>query len=135
LYSQWLKPAFIKVWNLYHLKDEDENSETRNKTNCLLERYNRTINDLFPSAHPPLPTFVETLEKEGRAQVKNLRDIDEGVVTPREYPIANLPWSIVKAYEAFAVTDEYQDCTGQRKCDHKATKKAKLARKTRRTSR
>ena len=57
----------------------------QNRTNNALESYNRVMNDKFPTPHPSLPLFVQTIENEARYQVTRLNDIRLGRVVPPVY--------------------------------------------------
>ena len=64
---------FVKTWNIY---DEDHDyKDLQIRTSNGLERYNRSINEKFPTPHPSLFQFVTTIEEEGRYQVQRLEDI------------------------------------------------------------
>ena len=81
--SYWCSSEeFMKTWNV---RDEDNDDyDLRNRTNNGLERYNRSMNDLFPTPHPSLSLFVQTIEKESRRIVKRLDDIRRGHVVVGE---------------------------------------------------
>ena len=50
--------------------NSDENIQQRSTVN-----YNQTMNDMFPTHHPTLLTFVKTIEAESRRQVQQLTNI------------------------------------------------------------
>ena len=53
-----------------------------------LERYNRTLNQAFPTAHPTMDHFVTTINDEARRYVRLLNDIQRGyAVPPRHHPV------------------------------------------------
>ena len=61
----------------------DENCEykdLKNRTNNGLERYNRDLNEKFPTPYPPLLTLITRLEEEARYQVQRLEDSRYGKV-------------------------------------------------------
>ena len=66
----WLSSdKVIASWNVYG------EELVQNRTNNPLERYNRTLNDKFPTPHPSLLSFVTTIEEESCHQVTRLSDI------------------------------------------------------------
>ena len=51
--------AFVATWNIH---DEDEKYfDLENRTNNFLESYNRSMNNKFPTPHPYLLVFVQTI--------------------------------------------------------------------------
>ena len=67
---------FVATWNIH---DEDENYfDLVNRTNNDLERYNRSINNKFPTRHPSLLVFVQKIELESREQVERCENICRG---------------------------------------------------------
>lgn len=84
----WMSsPTFIKTWNIHHM-DIDL---LQNRTNNPLERYNRTLNSKFATAHPNLLSFVKALEIESRSQVKRLNDIRGGNAVAPELRGVTIP--------------------------------------------
>jgi len=87
--NTWLKRYKYEDWNIYGLED------VQNRTNNALERFNRTLNDQFPNAHPNLLNFSETVKKQSQEHFKTINLIrlgkektpkhDIGVV--REIPV------------------------------------------------
>ena len=67
---------FFATWNI-HDKDE-KYFDLANRTNIALERYNRSINDKFPTPHPSLLFFVQKIELESREQVDRCKNIHRG---------------------------------------------------------
>ena len=63
--SFWCASAdFMETWNII---DKDKSHyDLQNRTNNALERYNRTMNELFPTPHPSLLLFVQTIESQAR---------------------------------------------------------------------
>ena len=54
------------------------------RTNNGLERYNRTLSDLFDHLSPSLINFIEILELESRDQLDKLDNIRKGLVINRK---------------------------------------------------
>ena len=48
-----------------------------NRTNNPLERVNRTIGEKFPTHHPGLVQFMETIKEVSNRMVDSLREIDQ----------------------------------------------------------
>ena len=64
------------------------------RTNCALERYNRTFNNLYARRHPGITTFVAGLDQETDNQVTRLEDIAAGRDIPPTYndiPFPTIP--------------------------------------------
>ena len=55
---------FVTTWNIHD--EDDKYLDLANRTNNALERYNRSMNDKFPTPHPTLLVFVQTIELESR---------------------------------------------------------------------
>ena len=72
--------AFIKTWNIHNKGKKYK--DIQNRTNNGLERYNRHLNQKFPTPHPSLLIFVSALEEEARAQVQGLENIWYGKEIP-----------------------------------------------------
>ena len=79
--------AFVAKWNICDKKKKYV--KLQNRTNNALERYNRTMNDKFPTPHPSAINFVNTIEKESRYQVQRLADIRNGIVVPNKLKPTN----------------------------------------------
>jgi len=62
----WLTRYDIGDWNVHDVIN------AQNRTNNALERFNRTLNDLFSSAHPNLLNFVDTIRKQSFETFKTL---------------------------------------------------------------
>ena len=79
--SFWCASAdFMETWNI--IDPDESHYDLQNRTNNALERYNRAMNDLFPTPHPSLLLFVQTIESEAREQVQRMDDIRVGRVVP-----------------------------------------------------
>ena len=69
--------AFVATWNIH---DEDENYfDLETRTNNALERYNRSMNDKFPTPYTSLPVVVQTIKLESYKQVKKCENICRGI--------------------------------------------------------
>ena len=63
----------VDLWNIYRFKDCFE--QIQNRTNNGLERFNRTLNQLFDHQTPSLPVFVEKIKEISSQTLQNLDDI------------------------------------------------------------
>ena len=68
---------YIATWNINEPSNEGY-LELINRTNNALERYNRSLNEMFPMAHPSLLAFIKVLEEESRKVVKYVMNISLG---------------------------------------------------------
>ena len=60
--------AFVATWNIL---DEDEKYfDLENRNNNALENYNHMMNNKFPTPHPSLLVFVQTIKQESQKQVE-----------------------------------------------------------------
>ena len=59
---------FMQMWNI--VNEDDNDYDLRNRTNNGLEQYNRSMNELFPTPHPSLPLFLQTIERESRRMLR-----------------------------------------------------------------
>jgi len=67
--SAWIKKYNPNTWNCI---DDKHDEIIVNRTNNPIERYNRTLNALFPNAHPTVQKFVQAIDLESLSFVKNL---------------------------------------------------------------
>ena len=67
---------FVATWNIHD--EDDKNFDLANRTNNTLERYNRSMNDKFPTPHPTLLVFFQTIELKSREQVERCDNIRMG---------------------------------------------------------
>ena len=96
--SVWCRDDFLAVWSFEGLDKEVVNLQ--NKTNCILERYNRHLNEKFPRRHPNILAFAESLYEESEHWISVLRDVSDGLESEGDYDkavIVELPSS----YENF----------------------------------
>ena len=68
---------YIATWNINEPSNEGH-IELINRTNNALERYNRSLNEMFPTPHPSLLAFIKVLEEEGRNRVTYVTNISLG---------------------------------------------------------
>ena len=99
--NTWIRNYPPDLWNYTNTPNARDNMV--NRTNNPLERYNRTLNQAFPCAHPTMDHFVSTINKEARRYARLLLDIQRGhanppthapvptVVIPRAYHMFQLP--------------------------------------------
>ena len=65
-----------------------------------MERYNRTLNEAFPTAHPSMDRFVYTIKEQAVHFAKLLRDIERGIATaPPHHQVTR--FEIPAAYYSF----------------------------------
>ena len=92
---------FIATWNINDPQNE-EHLELVNRTNNALERYNRTLNEMFSTPHPTVLNFVRTLEEESRRVVKYVENVALGhEIAPEHKPCTY--GSIPLIYKNFTV--------------------------------
>ena len=72
--KQWLNK--IPTWNVHAATTVKLNLNDR--TNNGLERFNRVLNNTFPTPHPNVMTFVGGIESLSRDYVKKMDDIRNG---------------------------------------------------------
>ena len=63
--NNWIdrhKPTYWNRNEILNLTREEREEVFINETNNLLERFNRKMNDKFPTAHPSVAAFVETIK-------------------------------------------------------------------------
>ena len=57
--------SFMDFFATVNIHDEDEKYfDLENRTNNALERYNRPMNEKFPTPHPSLIVFIHSIELE-----------------------------------------------------------------------
>lgn len=64
-----------KVWNVHSFVTENSEFKMINRTNNPLERFNRKMNDSFPTSHPTMTSFVETIREISDTYVSDLSRI------------------------------------------------------------
>ncbi|EJK54426.1 hypothetical protein THAOC_25947, partial [Thalassiosira oceanica] len=84
----WCRDDFLAVWSLDGL--DEEKVELQNKTNCILERYNRRLNEKFPRRHPNLLAFAKSLFEESTHWINVLDDVAAGLESEGSYEKAKI---------------------------------------------
>ena len=70
----WVTGVYdIDLWNISRFKNNFDSIQ--NRTNNALERYNRTMNDLFGHRTPSLPVFVDKIKEACKNILQKLEDI------------------------------------------------------------
>jgi hypothetical protein len=99
--KQWIKTVSPLTWNVHHLIHDPYQRELLiNRTNNPLERFNRKLNDHFPSAHPSMAMFVETLATISNEYVQLLGNIAQGRQTPPPDYVVYVP-EVPDTYSSF----------------------------------
>jgi MULE transposase domain len=84
----WVTKYKPKTWNVHGI-----DATIVNRTNNPLERFNRELNKIFPTAHPSIPTFVATIEKP-RGYVKLIEDVASKRAKPPKHAQPYVPRSV-----------------------------------------
>jgi hypothetical protein len=116
--NTWLKKYNPEMWNINHVPHGAEDDIIMNRTNCALERYNRTLQNCFPSPHPNMQVFVNTISLEARRVVLELENIKKGLSPLPVHAPVNIP-DIPEDYECFTVpklTKKKQKVTNMKHC-------------------
>lgn len=74
----WITMYDPKDWNVHDVVSNNDEDFMINRTNNPLERYNRTMNNKFPVAHPSMVNFVTSIREESQNFVKSLEYIKKG---------------------------------------------------------
>ena len=78
--------------NAWHLHEENGDvKDIQARTNNGLERYDRHMNNLFPSPHPSLLVFIETIKKEANDQIFRLENLNAKDELPHMYAKTYIP--------------------------------------------
>lgn len=110
----WLSIYNPEIWNVNGiLSDPSKALLFLQRTNNPVERFNRTMCDAFPTAHPKMPAFVETLAGIANNYVDSLENIHEQAL---ERPSHKLPtfFQIPEDYCCFGMPKK----TGKRPKKH-----------------
>ena len=84
--NTWIREYPADLWNFTRSPSARDNMV--NRTNNPLERYNRTLNQAFPCAHPTMDHFITTINAEARRYARLLEDIQRGYATaPPHLPV------------------------------------------------
>jgi len=90
-------------WNVHDLmKREDRDQIITNRTNNLLERFNRTMNEEFPYAHPNMGSFVTTIKKLSNQYVLKMNSIQK-LQKKRQNHLKLYEHHIPEDYEKFKI--------------------------------
>jgi len=136
----WCRNDFIEVWSLEGL--DEEKVELQNKTNCILERYNRRLNEKFPRRHPNILSFAESLFDESTHWINVLKDVADGLEKEGSYSKAEIV-SVPGSYANFdtkkykkVFTDGFRKKAGlpKKAFDKKKAAKEKKARAARKVA-
>mmetsp|Transcript_21556 Transcript_21556/g.27912 ORF Transcript_21556/g.27912 Transcript_21556/m.27912 type:complete len:98 (+) Transcript_21556:203-496(+) len=75
------------MWNISNIPQSalNEPEHLINCTNNPLERYNRTLNEAFPTAHPNMMQFVQTIKAESHRILHELELIKHGAMKSPEH--------------------------------------------------
>ena len=93
------------------------------RTNNLLERYNREFGGKFKSKTPQLPNFVSILRDEADSQVKKKRGLESGHIRAAERAPVEWP-DLPQGYEEFCpFLSNYMIKSPVSKCTRSAVKK------------
>ena len=96
----WMSPNLVDIWNL--TGKEHDVYDLQNRTNNGLERYNRRLNEKFPTPHPSVLVFIATVLRESVWYVEKLENIRMGREKPPTYQKLTLPDSwFNEEYERF----------------------------------
>lgn len=74
--STWLIRYRPEDWNINAFTKEDSLVTLINRTNNPLERFNRELNQAFPTAHPSMNDFVATIKKISCEYLYKLNRVD-----------------------------------------------------------
>lgn len=98
----WLGIYDPVIWNIHGLLDENSDVTLINRTNNPLERFNRRLNDSFPSPHPTMNQFVDTIREISDDYVLVLNRIKQGNY-PRPVHQPATIHSIPSDYHSFSI--------------------------------
>ena len=100
--STWMVRYNPKVWNIHSFATDNSEFTLINRTNNPLERFNRKMNDSFPTPHPTMTSFVETIRKISDDYVTDLARIAKGTMAkPVHLPVTIYP--IPESYLSYMV--------------------------------
>ena len=96
----WMIRYNPRVWNVHSFVSENAKFTLVNRTNNLLERFNRQMNEFFPTPHAPMSRFVETIRKIFEEYVSDLGRIQKGTMAkPVHLPVT--VYEIPESYTNF----------------------------------
>jgi hypothetical protein len=88
-FSFWMNEQIINLWNHADIKDDDV--ELSSRTSCGLERYNRHMGTIFPSAHPSLVLFAQSLKNEVDEVIQRIENVKKGREVPPDLRGSHFP--------------------------------------------
>ena len=98
--STWMVRYNPRVWNVHSFVTENSEFTLINRTNNPLERFNRKMNDSFPTPHPTMTSFVETFRMIFDGCVTDLARIAKGsMAKPVHLPVTVYP--IPESYRSY----------------------------------
>ena len=74
----WIGKYSLEDWNINGVLYNNDDDKLINRTNNPLERFNRTLNNIFPNGHPSMPQFVDALKEICISTLEKLRRIKRG---------------------------------------------------------
>jgi hypothetical protein len=96
----WCNEYDPNLWNYSGIENPEDT--LINKTNNALERFNRRLNDAFPTAHPSMSQFVEVIKEISVDYVEKLVQIKHGhLKAPIHQPVTM--YSIPPDYVTFKI--------------------------------
>jgi hypothetical protein len=102
--NTWLIRYRPEDWNIEAFTNEDTLVTLINRTNNPLERFNRELNQAFPTAHPSMNDFVATIKRISCEYLYKLNRIDCGSMKkPVHAPVNRYP--IPVDYYSFVVVE------------------------------
>ena len=100
----WLDLYDPKIWNIHGLLTENPDITLVNRTNNPLERFNRRLNNSFPSPHPSMSQFIDTVRAISDDYVLVLNRIKQGNYPPPVHQPATIH-EIPSDYDDFIVAN------------------------------
>lgn len=94
--STWIDGYDVEGWNIERLVSAHETAEFTqiNRTNNPLERFNRELNEAFPTPHPDMIHFIEVIKRISVEKVEYLKNIQRKRAKPNahdEFRIEKIP--------------------------------------------
>ena len=89
-----------RIWNVHSFTYENSEFTLIHRTNHPLERFNRKMNDSFPTPHPTMTSFVERVRQNSDDYVNDLTRIAKGTMCKPIHLLATV-YSILESYRTF----------------------------------
>jgi hypothetical protein len=83
----WMIRYGPSTWNIHDVDDDF----LINRTNNPMERYNRALNDKFPTAHPSAVDLVEVLKRDAEEFLLTMNDIRKTRKKMQEHKPVDIP--------------------------------------------